>query len=118
MTVTQCGQMASCGRIAALMACLLWPLAPSTATARTLLTVRRHGVVREILSLAGLESAGTIVASVENDANRLSQYTGIPLAKLPVSAGIELGRSLRGEHLVAYAVIRAVEGYRALFTPA
>jgi molybdopterin-binding protein len=54
-----------------------------------------------------------VVISVANGA---SEYTGVPIAKLVESAGIALGKSVRGERLAEFVMIRATDGYRVLFS--
>ncbi|WP_338869964.1 molybdopterin-binding protein [Spirosoma sp. SC4-14] len=43
------------------------------------------------------------------------RYSGIPLAALLKQAGATLGGELRGENLMKYAVIKAIDGYEVLF---
>ena len=44
------------------------------------------------------------------------QYTGISLAGLLGTAGVEFGKSIRGERLTEYVVVTAGDGYRVLFS--
>ena len=67
-------------------------------------------------SLAGLEVAGAVAVTVDDDSGQSSDYTGVPIAKLLESVGVPLGKSLRGERLAEFVMVRAADGYRALFS--
>lgn len=54
------------------------------------------------------------VTGIDRD-NKEHRYSGIPLADLLRQAGTTLGNDLRGENLMKYVVVRAIDGYEALF---
>ena len=103
-------------RIAAMLLCLLPSLAPAAGDAGTLLTISQKGSVLGTFSLAGLEAAGAVAVTVDDDSGQSSDYTGVPIAKLLESVGVPLGKSLRGERLAEFVMVRAADGYRALFS--
>ncbi|MFC5409322.1 molybdopterin-dependent oxidoreductase [Larkinella bovis] len=43
------------------------------------------------------------------------QYAGVPLADLLKQAGATLGAELRGKNLMKYVVVKAADGYEALY---
>jgi DMSO/TMAO reductase YedYZ molybdopterin-dependent catalytic subunit len=43
------------------------------------------------------------------------RYSGVPLGELLKGAGATLGGELRGENLMKYAVVKAADGYEALY---
>ncbi|MGA0556352.1 molybdopterin-dependent oxidoreductase [Larkinella sp. VNQ87] len=43
------------------------------------------------------------------------RYSGVPLAHLLKQAGVTLGGELRGENLMKYVVVKAADGYEALY---
>ena len=102
--------------MAAMLLCLATGLTAAAEEARTLLTIRQDGAVLGIFSLAALETAGAVAVTVEDDSGQASQYTGVPIAQLLESAGVALGKSVRGERLAEYVMVRATDGYRALFS--
>ena len=110
------GRMARYRRIAAMLFCLLPALAPAADDALTLLTLRQGGGVLGTFSLAALEAAGAVAVTVEDDSGQSSDYTGVPIAKLLELVGVALGQSLRGERLTDFVIVRAADGYRALFS--
>ena len=102
--------------LAAMLFCVVPALAPAAEDAQTLLTIRQEGSVLGIFSLAALEAAGAIVVKVDDDSGQSSDYTGVPIAKLLESVGVALGKSVRGERLAAFVMVRAADGYRVLFS--
>jgi DMSO/TMAO reductase YedYZ molybdopterin-dependent catalytic subunit len=109
-------RMARVCRLAAMLLCLLPALAPAAEDAQTLLTIMQEGSVIGTFSLGALEAAGAVAVTVEDDSGQPSEYTGVPIAKLVESAGIALGKSVRGERLAEFVMIRATDGYRVLFS--
>ena len=103
-------------RIAAMLFCLPPALAPAAEDAQTLLTVRQEGSVLGTFSLAALEAAGAVAVTVEDDSGQSSEYTGVPIAQLLESVGVPLGKSVRGERLAEFVMVRAADGYRVLFS--
>lgn len=43
------------------------------------------------------------------------RYAGVPLVEVLRAAGVTLGGELRGENLMKYVVVKAVDGYEVLF---
>lgn len=43
-------------------------------------------------------------------------FKGVPLAAVLDSAGVTLGKQLRGEHLAKYLLIKAADGYEVIFS--
>lgn len=43
------------------------------------------------------------------------RYAGVPLVDLLRAAGVTLGGDLRGENLMKYVVVKAIDGYEVLF---
>ncbi|MEQ1880568.1 MAG: molybdopterin-dependent oxidoreductase [Burkholderiales bacterium] len=109
-------RMAQYWRVAAMLFCLVPALTPAAEDAQTLLTIRQEGSVLGIFSLATLEAAGAIAVTVEDDSGQLSDYTGVPIWKLLESVGVALGKSVRGERLAEFVIVRAADGYRVLFS--
>jgi hypothetical protein len=103
-------------RIAAMLLCLLPSLACAAEDARTLLTISQKGSVLGKFSLARLEAAGAVAVTVEDDSGQSSDYTGVPVAKLLEWVGVSLGKSVRGERLAEFVLVRAMDGYRVLFS--
>ena len=99
-----------------MLLCLLPLLAPASEDAETLLTISQKGSVLGTFSLSGLEAAGAVAVSVEDDSGQSSDYTGVPIAKLLESVGVALGKSVRGERLAEFVMVRAADGYRVLFS--
>jgi hypothetical protein len=103
-------------RIAAMLLCLLPSLAPAAEDAGTLLTISQKGSVLGTFSLAALEAAGAVAVTVEDDSGQSSDYTGVPIAQLLEAVGVTLGKSVRGERLSDFVIVRAADGYRVLFS--
>ena len=112
---TRC-RMAWCWSLAAMLLCLLPALIAAAEDAQTLLTIRKEGRVLGTCSLASLEAARAVAVTVEDDSGQSSDYTGLPIAQLLESVGVALGKSVRGERLAEFVMVRAVDGYRALFS--
>jgi DMSO/TMAO reductase YedYZ molybdopterin-dependent catalytic subunit len=103
-------------RIAVVLLCLLPLMAPAAEDAGTLLVISQKGSVLGTFSLAGVEAAGAVAVTVEDDSGQSSDYTGVPVAKLLESVGVSLGKSVRGERLAEFVMVRAVDSYRVLFS--
>jgi hypothetical protein len=110
------GRMARYCRLVAMLLCLLPAFAAAADDALTLLTITQEGAVLGTVSLAALEAAGAVTATVEDDSGKSSVYTGMPISQLLDSVGVALGKSVRGERLTEYVIVRAADGYRALFS--
>ena len=103
-------------RIAAMLLCLLPALTTAAEDIQTLLTVRQDGAVLGTFSLAALEAAGAVAVAVEDDSGKSSDYIGVPIAHLLESVGVALGKSVSGKRLAEFVIVRAVDGYRVLFS--
>ena len=108
--------MARYWRIAAVLLCLLPAFAATAEDPQTLLTITQKGSVLGTFSLAALEAVGAVVVTVEDDSGQSSDYTGVPISKLLESVGVPLGKSVRGERLSDFVMVRALDGYRVLFS--
>jgi hypothetical protein len=69
-----------------------------------------------VLRLADMEklSKTKVVAKDRNDKTR--SYEGVELSSLLGNAGVSLGEQLRGENLVKYLLVEAIDGYQVLFS--
>lgn len=110
------GRMARNWGLVTMLLCLVPALAPAAEDPMTLLTISQDGVVLGTFSFAALEAAGAVAVTVEDDTGQSSNYSGVPIALLLESAGVALGKSVRGERLAEYVIVRAADGYRALFS--
>lgn len=110
------GRMARYCRIAAMLLCLLPAFAAAAEDIQPLLTITQKGSVLWTFSLASLEAAGAVTVTVEDDSGQSSEYTGVPIAQLLVLVGVPLGKSMRGEHLADFVMVRAADAYRVLFS--
>jgi hypothetical protein len=103
--------------LAAMLLCLLPVLAFAADDAQALLlTIRQDGAVLGTFSLATLEAAGAVTVAIDDDSGQSSAYTGVPIAQLLESVGVALGKSLRGERVAEFIIVRAGDGYRALLS--
>jgi DMSO/TMAO reductase YedYZ molybdopterin-dependent catalytic subunit len=98
---------------------LLIVLLPAVTVAEDpppLLTVTQRGTILGTFSLAALEATGAEEVTVADDSDRSAAYTGVPMSKLLESVGITLGASVKGKRLAEFVMVRAADGYRALFS--
>jgi hypothetical protein len=109
-------RMARYGRIAAMLVCLLPASASAAEDTQTLLTITQKGAELGTFSLVALEAAGAVTVTVADDSGQSSNYTGVPIAQLLESVGVSLGKSVRGERLAEFVMVRAEDGYRVLFS--
>jgi DMSO/TMAO reductase YedYZ molybdopterin-dependent catalytic subunit len=116
VTWNACCRKARCCSFALLLLGLLPVLASAAEDAGTLLTVSQKGSVLGTFSLATLEASGAVAVTVEDDSGRSSEYTGVPIASLLESVGVVLGKSVSGERLAEFVMVRAADGYRVLFS--
>lgn len=95
---------------------LLLFLAVSLAgQAQTALTISGQGNKLLTLQAADLKAMPhTDVTGTERDGKE-HRYSGVLLAELLKRAGATLGSELRGENLMKFVVVRAVDGYEVLF---
>ncbi|GAB3806740.1 hypothetical protein GCM10028819_42690 [Spirosoma humi] len=86
-----------------------------SSQAQTVLTI--SGEVTKPLTLQGADlktMAHTQVSAKDRDGKE-RQYTGILLIDLLKQAGATVGGELRGENLMKYVVVKAIDGYEVLF---
>ena len=99
---------------------LLCPIAqgaePEPTTPVLLIVVRGQPPLS--LGLAELKTRDAVSVRVNDDSGTSVQYTGISLTGLLASAGVEFGKSIRGERLTEYVVVSGGDGYRVLFSMA
>lgn len=90
-------------------------LTRQSSQAQTVLTI--SGEVTKPLTLQGadLKAMAHSQVSAKDRDGKEHQYTGIPLVDLLKQAGATLGGELRGENLMKYVVVKAVDGYEVLF---
>ena len=81
-----------------------------------LLTIKQQELVLGTFSLTELEKLRAVAVTLEDDSGQSSDYIGVPLAQLLQSVGVPLGESVRGVRLAEFVVVRAADGYRALFS--
>ena len=67
------------------------------------------------VALARIELAATQVVEVRDDDGKMQRFRCTTLGAMLEGAGIPLGRALRGPRLAEYALVRARDGYRAVF---
>jgi len=80
-------------------------------------TLRMTGEVGHPLVLreADLLALERRTVAVVDDKSVPAVYEGVPVADLLRSAGVPLGKQLRGPRLKLYVVVEAADGYRAVF---
>lgn len=82
---------------------------------QTVLTI--SGEVTKPLTLQATDLKAmphTEVTAKERDGKE-HRYSGVPLVDLLKQAGATLGGELRGENLMKYVVVKAIDGYEVLF---
>lgn len=81
-------------------------------------TLQVKGEVRSPLSLRLQDIALFRQAEVSaNDkAGKPHLYSGVSLLSVLDSAGVDLGKKLRGEHLRKYVLVKCADGYQVLFS--
>lgn len=86
-----------------------------TSQAQTVLTI--SGEVTKPLNLqaADLKAMPHREATANDRDGKEHQYAGIPLIDLLKQAGATVGGEIRGENLMKYVVIKAIDGYEVLF---
>ncbi len=79
--------------------------------------IKISGEVAHPLTLRMAELAATPHqnVSVADDQHRQAHYEGIPVADLLRRAGVPLGKELRGPKMKLYALVKARDGYAAVF---
>jgi hypothetical protein len=102
------------------LALALFPIAHGAEPEHTMpvLSVVVRGQPSLSLDLPELKARDAVTVRVQDDAGTSVQYTGISLTGLLASAGVEFGKSIRGERLTEYVVVSAGDGYRVLFSVA
>ena len=98
------------------LAAALALLAPAAALAADVaLTVRGEVKTPLTFSLAELKSLPTATMTAEEHNGTNASYEGVPLAEVLRRAGVPQGEALRGEALQLGVIVKAVDGYKALF---
>jgi len=82
----------------------------------TLLTIKQRESVLGTFSLTKLETLPAAAVTLEDDSGQSSHYIGVPIANVLQSVGVTLGKSVRGPRLAEFIIVRAADGYRALFS--
>ena len=86
------------------------------ATSKPFFTVEGE-VLRPLkLTLDGLSKLKQTEARAKDKDNKEHVYKGVRLVDVLDSAGVTLGKQLRGENLVKYILIRAADGYEVVFS--
>ncbi|MBC8152205.1 MAG: molybdopterin-dependent oxidoreductase, partial [Bacteroidetes bacterium] len=94
---------------------LLLLFATGTSYAQTVLTLT--GEVTKPLTLQATDLSSmphTEVTATDRDGKE-HRYAGVPLVELLKRAGATLGAELRGQNLMKYVVVRAIDGYEVVF---
>lgn len=96
-----------------LMVCLLTSLLAGTSYGQ--LTISGEVTKPLTLQAADLKAMPHTEVTGKDRDGKEHRYSGIPLADLLKQAGATLGGELRGENLMKYAVVKAADGYEALY---
>jgi len=67
------------------------------------------------LSLPEIKSLPSTTVSAKDHSGNTARYEGIPLAELLRRAGVPQGEALRGDALQLCLIVKAADGYKALF---
>ncbi|QHV96781.1 molybdopterin-dependent oxidoreductase [Spirosoma endbachense] len=105
----------NCIRYASAVLCLFFFLLVTRANAQTVLTISGEVTKPLTLQVADLKAMPHTSVTGKDRDGKEHQYSGIPLVDLLKLAGATLGGELRGENLVKYAVVKAIDGYEVLF---
>src|SRR5262249_14288753 len=68
------------------------------------------------LSLAEIKSLPSATVSAKDHSGNTARYEGVPLAELLRRAGVPQGEALRGNALQLCLMVKATDGYKAVFT--
>lgn len=79
--------------------------------------LRIAGDVERPMNLKGVDLAklNRQTLQVQDHEGRESLYEGVAVVELLRLAGVPLGKDLRGEKMLIYLVVEAVDGYRVVF---
>lgn len=77
-----------------------------------------EGEVKKRLELMpqDLENFPSLEVKAKDRSGKQHTFKGTLLATILDSAGVTMGKALRGKHLVKYILITAVDGYQAIFS--
>ncbi len=81
-------------------------------------SIRIDGEVMNPISLTveDLRAMPKSSVKVKTREKKVQHYEGVALHEVLKRAGVTLGEQLRGENLVKYVLVRAVDGYEVLFS--
>lgn len=68
------------------------------------------------LTLDDLLKMGQVEIAIKDRDEKEHTFKGVRLVDILDSAGVTLGRQLRGENLAKYILVRAVDGYEVVFS--
>ena len=80
-------------------------------------SIRISGMVAHPVNLskADLSALKKASVTVSDEHGTQAVYAGVPLVQLLARAGAPLGKELRGQKLKLYVVVKAADGYEAVF---
>jgi DMSO/TMAO reductase YedYZ molybdopterin-dependent catalytic subunit len=100
-------------------ACLILALAltPFVAAQAAEGVLRVRGEIKTPLSLtvAEIKSRPSATAHAKDHSGKIAAYEGVSLSAILQQAGVPLGEALRGDALQLCVVVRAADGYKAVF---
>ena len=100
-----------------LAALALFAIAPRVARAQTdtLLTIGGDVDKPYVLSAAQFAALPHVMVRAEGHDAKTSNYGGVLVQELLTRAGVKFGGDMRGDRVARAVVIRAADGYRAVF---
>ncbi|GAB3251896.1 hypothetical protein GCM10027347_10610 [Larkinella harenae] len=108
-------QPALFGRFARKIAVLVFTVSLVTGSSYAQVTVSGEVAKPLTLQAADLKALPHVEVMGKDRDGKEHRYSGVALADLLKRAGATLGAELRGENLMKYVVVRAVDGYEALY---
>ena len=96
-------------------ALMLFGTLSATAKAQTVLTISGEVKTSLTIQAADLNAMPHADATGKDHDGNEHHYSGVPLAELLKQAGATMGSELRGKNLRKYVVVRAADGYEAVF---
>ena len=104
----------SVGRASGILT-LLYLLLAMSSQAQTVLTISGEVTKPLTLQRADLDAIPHIDVTAKDHDGKEHRYSGVPLSELLKLAGATLGNELRGKNLRKYLVVKAADGYEAVF---
>ena len=104
----------SVGRASGILT-LLYLLLAMSSQAQTVLTISGEVTKPLTLQRADLDAIPHMDVTAKDHDGKEHRYSGVPLSELLKLAGATLGSELRGKNLRKYLVVKAADGYEAVF---